>query len=144
MQIPEGFYFINRFNPVSNYYLSLGINYPNLSDKIKSKAKNLGGDIYIHGECVTIGCIPMTNDKIKEIYLYAIQARQNGQNNIPVYIFPFRFTENNISKAREQYKTNKTLFDFLGNLKTGYDKFNKNFEELKVIVSKENGNYSIQ
>jgi murein L,D-transpeptidase YafK len=81
-QIPEGFYFINRFNPVSNYYLSLGINYPNLSDKILSKAKNFGGDIYIHGECVTIGCLPMTNDKIKEIYLYAIQARQNGQAGI--------------------------------------------------------------
>ena len=28
-QVPEGFYYINVFNPKSNYYLSLGINYPN-------------------------------------------------------------------------------------------------------------------
>ena len=33
-QIPEGFYHINKFNPASNFYLSLGINYPNASDKI--------------------------------------------------------------------------------------------------------------
>ncbi|MDR0394713.1 MAG: L,D-transpeptidase family protein, partial [Tannerella sp.] len=70
-QVPEGFYHIDRFNPVSNFYLSLGINYPNRSDSRKSSAKRLGGDIFIHGSCVTIGCLPMTNDKIKEIYLYA-------------------------------------------------------------------------
>lgn len=34
-QVPEGFYYIDRFNPTSNYYLSLGLNYPNLSDKKK-------------------------------------------------------------------------------------------------------------
>ncbi len=144
MQIPEGFYTINSFNPASSYYLSLGINYPNLADKINSKAKNLGGDIYIHGECVTIGCLPMTNDKINELYIYALQARQNGQTDIPVYIFPFRFTENNALRIKEQYKSNRTLLDFWDNLKIGYDKFNKNFEELKVMVNKANGKYSIQ
>jgi murein L,D-transpeptidase YafK len=88
-QVPEGFYYIDRFNPSSNFYLSLGINYPNQSDIRKSKATRLGGDIFIHGSCVTIGCLPMTDDKIKEIYLYALHARNNGQKNIPVYIFPF-------------------------------------------------------
>src|SRR3954470_10227445 len=34
LQIPEGIYEINHFNPQSNFYLSLGINYPNDSDKI--------------------------------------------------------------------------------------------------------------
>ena len=28
-QVPEGFYYINEFNPNSSYYLSLGLNYPN-------------------------------------------------------------------------------------------------------------------
>jgi murein L,D-transpeptidase YafK len=144
MQIPEGFYEIDKFNPASTYYLSLGINYPNSSDKIISKRKNLGGDIYIHGECVTIGCIPMTNDKIKEIYVFALQARQNGQKNIPVYIFPFRFTESNTAKFKEEYKFNKVLLDFWDNLKAGYDKFYKNFEELKVRVNKGSGKYYIQ
>ena len=31
LQIPEGVYYINHFNPLSNYHLSLGLNYPNAS-----------------------------------------------------------------------------------------------------------------
>ena len=142
-QVPEGFYFIDRYNPASSYYLSLGLNYPNKSDKLKSTAGNLGGDIFIHGECVTIGCMPMTNDKIKEIYVYAIQAKQNGQPKIPVYIFPFKFTETNTSKYKAQYKDNKNLLDFWNNLKTGYDVFHKDLQELTVTVDKQ-GNYKFQ
>ena len=33
-QVPEGFYYINVFNPESDYHLSLGINYPNSSDRV--------------------------------------------------------------------------------------------------------------
>ncbi len=35
-QVPEGFYYINEFNPKSTYHLSLGINYPNASDRVLS------------------------------------------------------------------------------------------------------------
>ncbi|MGB4774711.1 MAG: L,D-transpeptidase family protein [Daejeonella sp.] len=140
-QVPEGFYYIDRFNPASSYYLSLGLSYPNAADKLRSKASNLGGDIFIHGECVTIGCMPMTNDKIKEIYIYAIEARKNGQLKIPVYIFPFRFTETNVSKFKKQYKSDSTLLNFWSNLKTGYDQFHSNLEEIKVTVNKNNGDY---
>lgn len=139
-QVPEGFYFIDRFNPSSSFYLSLGVNYPNKADRIKSKAKDLGGDIFIHGECVTIGCMPMTNDKIKEIYLYAIQARQNGQNQIPVYIYPFKMTDENFKKYEAKYKGDKPLIEFWTNLKIGYDKFFRDKTTLKVTVS-ENGDY---
>lgn len=139
-QVPEGFYHIDRFNPASNYYLSLGINYPNQSDKIKSTAPNLGGDIFIHGECVTIGCLPMTNDKIKEIYIYAIQAKQNGQLKIPVYIFPFRFTKENTLAFQNQYKSSEALLKFWNNLKSGYEKFHNDFQELKITINK-NGDY---
>ncbi|MBC7451384.1 MAG: hypothetical protein H7259_07840, partial [Cytophagales bacterium] len=31
-QVPEGVYYIDRFNPASNFHLSLGLNYPNTSD----------------------------------------------------------------------------------------------------------------
>ena len=58
-QVPEGFYYINEFNPNSNYHLHLGLNYPNASDKILSDSLRPGGDIYIHGSCVSIGCIPL-------------------------------------------------------------------------------------
>jgi murein L,D-transpeptidase YafK len=139
-QVPEGFYKIDRFNPTSNFYLSLGINYPNQSDRKKSNASNLGGDIFIHGSCVTIGCLPMTDDKIKEIYLYAIFARNNGQNAIPVYIFPFRMTDSNFQIFEKKYSKNQELIDFWTNLKSGYDKFILEKKSLNETVDKL-GNY---
>ncbi|MFI5221207.1 MAG: murein L,D-transpeptidase family protein [Bacteroidia bacterium] len=139
-QVPEGFYCIDRFNPSSSYYLSLRLNYPNQSDKIKSKATDLGGDIFIHGKCVTIGCMPMTNDKIEEIYLYALQARANGQMQIPVYVFPFRMTTENVLKFNSIYKTNSELLNFWKNLMIGYDRFMKDLRELKISVDKK-GDY---
>ena len=43
MQIPEGFYHIDRFNPTSYFFLSLGINYPNISDRKLSTSRDVGG-----------------------------------------------------------------------------------------------------
>ena len=83
----------------------------------------------------------MTDDKIKEIYIYAIQARQNGQLKIPVYIFPFKMTEPNIKKYLVSYKDNIELLKFWNNLKTGYDKFESDKKELKVTINN-NGDYS--
>jgi len=139
-QVPEGFYFIDRYNPTSTYHLSLGVSYPNQADRIKSSAKDLGGDIFIHGECVTIGCLPMTNDKIKEIYLLVIQARNTGQVKIPVYIFPFRMDEENTSAFFKKYKDYKTLIAFWTNLKEAYDLFQSKHQELKISVDQK-GDY---
>lgn len=138
LQVPEGFYYIDRFNPASSYYLSLGINYPNESDKKKSNASRLGGDIFIHGANVTIGCMPMTDDKIKEIYLYAVYAKDNGQNRIPVYIFPFQMTDNNFDYYKKHY--DESLIDFWSNIKKGYDIFQNYKKELKIKVDSK-GNY---
>jgi murein L,D-transpeptidase YafK len=138
-QVPEGFYKIDRYNPSSQFYLSLGLNYPNQSDKIVSKASDLGGDVFIHGECVTIGCMPMTNEKIKEIYLFAIQAHATGQT-IPVYVFPFKMDMINMENYTKKYLDNKPLVNFWRNLKEGYDLFQKNKAELKPTVDK-NGKY---
>ena len=90
-QVPEGFYYINEFNPKSNYYLSLGLNYPNASDRILSDSYQPGGDIYIHGSCVTVGCIPLTDNQIDELYILAAHAKDMGQDFIPVHIFPIRY-----------------------------------------------------
>lgn len=140
-QVPEGFYHIDRFNPTSQFYLSLGINYPNKSDRIKSTAKNPGGDIFIHGSCVTIGCMPLTDEKIKEVYLYAIHARQNGETKIPVYIFPFKMTDQNFNTYKTSYKSDPKLIGFWSNLKTGYDTFEKEQAALNYSIDAE-GNYT--
>jgi murein L,D-transpeptidase YafK len=122
-------------NPNSNFYLSLGLNYPNLSDQRQSKAEQLGGDIFIHGSCITIGCLPMTDSYIKEIYLLAVHARNNGQTKIPVYIFPFQMTGQKFANYKVKFKDNEALIAFWGNLKTGYDKFTKDLQALNIQVS---------
>jgi len=132
-QVPEGFYHIDRFNPQSSFYLSLGINYPNASDKILGD-QNPGGDIFIHGNCVSIGCTPITDDKIKEVYLLAIEAKNNGQNKIPVNIFPCRMNEENFNLLKSKHSENKTLVNFWNNIKKGYDFFELNKKLPKVCV----------
>ena len=74
LQVPEGFYHISKLNPYSRYYLSMEINYPNASDSVRGVRGHLGNEIYIHGSCLSSGCLAMTDDKIKELYVYCIEA----------------------------------------------------------------------
>lgn len=97
-QVPEGVYHLDRFNPYSNFHLSLGLNYPNAEDRQRAGRLDPGGDIFIHGSCVTIGCMPMTDPVIERIYLLAIWSRRNGQPKIPVYSFPFRMNDANLTR----------------------------------------------
>lgn len=142
-QVPEGFYYINEFKPNSNYHLSLGLNYPNPSDKIVSSDINPGGDIYIHGSCVTVGCIPIQDAQIEELYILAMIAKSNGQDFIPVHIFPVRF-DNTKSMAFFE-KTTKDQPDvqvFATKLKQVYDYFEKE-KKLPVISIDVKGGYEI-
>lgn len=141
LQIPEGIYTINHFNPLSNFYLSLGINYPNESDKILSDKKHPGGAIYIHGNCVTIGCIPITDDKIKELYVIAVEARNGGQDKIPVHIFPAKLEVGVVEALVTEYSGDVKTSSFWRNLKTIYDDFQSTKKLKKVNVSN-NGQYS--
>ncbi len=137
-QVPEGFYHINRFNPNSNFYLSLGLDYPNRSDRILAGKGNAGGDIFIHGNCVTIGCIPITDDKIKEVYLLAVEARNDGQEEIPVHIFPCKMDEEGMKYLQGK---DKGLQHFWKNLEEGYDRFEKGKKLPKIAIEK-NGDYN--
>lgn len=141
-QIPEGFYNIAVFNPESTYHLSLGIDYPNDSDRLLGNKNKLGGDIYIHGDCFTIGCIPITDPCIKELYVFAVEAKNNGQTNIPVHIFPTRLSFEFISNY--SYETYEGLDHtaFWTNLKLGYDYFEINKTLPKISVSS-SGSYII-
>lgn len=75
---PEGRYTIDRRNPNSNFYLSIGISYPNEQDIAEAEAlgQSPGGDIFIHGtprpfrgrEDWTVGCIAVSNAEMRQIY----------------------------------------------------------------------------
>jgi murein L,D-transpeptidase YafK len=122
MQVPEGFYLVSVFNPWSNFHLSLKIDYPNASDRILGDRLHPGGDIFIHGSCVTIGCIPLRDDPIEEIYLAAVDARASGQVRIPVHIFPGRMQP--LQPELERFaKSNTNLQAFWQNLQEGFTYF---------------------
>ncbi len=142
-QIPEGFYVIDKFNPLSGYHLSMRVSYPNQSDIILGVRGSLGGDIYIHGACKTVGCLPMTNEEIQNLYLLCMYARDRGQENIPVHIFPYDF-----SKGRPDYVLNQlteqnksTTLALWDNLETGFQFFEEQ-KQLPFVFVKEDGRYS--
>lgn len=140
-QVPEGFYYINEFNPRSNYYLSLGLNYPNASDRILSDSAHPGGDIYIHGSCVTVGCIPITDQQIDELYILAAHAKNAGQDFIPVHIFPIRYNnKRSVDYLSQLTKTDAGLKIFSERLESAYDHFEIT-RQLPVIMTNSKGDY---
>ena len=81
IQVPEGFYELDWFNPQSNFFLSLHISYPNSADWILVSHANPGGDIFLHGNCVTIGCIPITDLFEKDHRALRITVASDGRYN---------------------------------------------------------------
>ena len=90
---PEGVYYINRQNPNSQYHLSLGISYPDPTDKARAMmlGQQPGVDIMIHGRGPygnkqktrdwTAVCIAVNDDEIEEIFSMV-------RPGIPIVIYP--------------------------------------------------------
>ncbi len=142
-QVPEGFYYINELNPNSNYHLSLGLNYPNASDRILSDSLRPGGEIYIHGNCVSVGCIAINDQPIEELYVLTTWARTNGQDFIPVHVFPVKYDEkNSMNYLSGIAKDNAALRNFEASLKEAFDYF-KEKKQLPAILINKKGEYII-
>lgn len=133
-QVPEGFYHITDFNFYSKYRLGLGINYPNESDKILSNCKKIGGSIYIHGDCVSVGCVSMGKE-IDEIFDITIRAKLSGQKKIPVHIFPINYYDlNSLKFFEKKIKEKKYLSDFELNIFEGFIFFEENLRLPEISV----------
>ena len=87
-QVPEGFYNIEYLNPNSKYYLSMKIDYPNAADRrhahLEGRA-NPGGDIFIHGSNVSIGCLAIGDPAIEELFTLVGSI---GRKKVQVLIVP--------------------------------------------------------
>jgi murein L,D-transpeptidase YafK len=109
-QIPEGIYGIAYLNPNSKFHLSMKIDYPNSFDKKMAKREkrtNLGGDIMIHGKDRTIGCIPIGDKKIEELYFLAEKV---GIKNIKVILSPVDFRRMEVKIKNKKHPWLKTLY----------------------------------
>lgn len=90
-QVPEGIYRIEMLNPNSRFHLSLRLNYPNDFDRQQAKRDgrtNLGGDIMIHGNAVSIGCIAVGDEAAEDLF---VLAALTGLKNISVIVSPVDF-----------------------------------------------------
>ena len=147
LQIPEGFYYINEFNPNSDYHLSLGLNYPNFSDKIISDSLrpggDPGGDIFIHGNCVSVGCLAINDLPIEELYILSAYARSNGQDFIPVHVFPVKYNDSvSMVYLNKVTMDDKSLRKFENTLKKAFDYFEEK-KNLPIILVNKKGEYII-
>lgn len=77
LQIPEGHYQVSGLNPNSAFHLSMKLNYPNAFDRkvaATEQRTQLGGDIFIHGSHLTVGCIPIGDTGIEELFYFIAQV----------------------------------------------------------------------
>jgi hypothetical protein len=87
-QVPEGVYRIEGLNPNSSYHLSMKLDYPNAFDRAMARddgRTQLGGDIFIHGKAVSIGCIAVGDPAIEEIFTLVAKI---GKSAVTVIIAP--------------------------------------------------------
>lgn len=108
-QVPEGIYGIDYLNPNSLYHLSMRISYPNAGDRAQARREGrtgLGGDIMIHGNQVSIGCLAMGDEAAEDLF---VLAALTGKGNIRVILCPYDFRD----LSAEPEKTGNPFVDGL-------------------------------
>lgn len=136
MQVPEGYYTIQYYWSISNYHLEMKVGYPNVSDKVLGK-REPGGDIMIHGNCASIGCIAMGDERIEELWVMAT-AFHTDHRRVNVHIFPTRDM-----KAILEDKGYERHWGFWANIKEGLDQFEQS-QRLPAISVDWRGRYSFR
>jgi murein L,D-transpeptidase YafK len=127
-QAPEGFYSIRpeQMNPNSSFHLAFNLGYPNEYDRAHGRT---GAHLMVHGDCSSSGCYAMTDEQIQEIFALAREAFDGGQLAFQVQAFPFRMTNANMARHR-----NNPHLAFWRMLKEGSDHFEVTKLEPKIDV----------
>ncbi len=134
-QSPEGFYTITnrQLHYSGRWPRSLNIGFPNAFDRSLLRT---GSYILIHGGCSSVGCYAMTNPVIAEVFGLVRAALRAGQDHVPVHVFPFRMTQQNL----DRYKQSDWI-GFWRNLKAGYDSFERTKRPPRISVCR--GSYEV-
>lgn len=99
LQVPEGIYMLT-LEPNTPYHLALRLNYPNENDLARARADgraNPGGDILIHGNTGSIGCLAMGDEVSEELFVLANDAKDQ---NTKLVIAPVDFREQQQPQAQ--------------------------------------------
>jgi len=87
-QIPEGIYHLTSFNPYSAMHLSMMINYPNHFDRLHASLdgrSRLGGNIFIHGKAMSVGCLAVGDKAIEQLFYLTHEV---GLDHVKIIISP--------------------------------------------------------
>jgi murein L,D-transpeptidase YafK len=114
----------------------LCINYPNPADIARTRrlsGRSPGGEICIHGNCITAGCISFKNRVFMIAYYFATKHDTKRNGSLQVHIFPFRFSEELKKQYRDSYAGMKRneLLSFWNNIEQGYTLFEKTRRPLR-------------
>jgi murein L,D-transpeptidase YafK len=143
LQVPEGFYTIDLFNPRSTYHLSMRVSYPNESDRILGR-RPLGGAIMVHGNCVSIGCIAIEDDPIEELYVLTLDARAKMGRQVPIHIFPRRLDASGLAELAKLPHATEQLLAFWRGLEPGWRLFEESRRPPRVSVDPKTGAYRVR
>ena len=122
------------------------IRYPTPLDTCNTYAAGFtspGGAIFLHGNCVTAGCISFKNRDFLPVFAFARHHQSRKYGPVQIHIFPFRFDrvdEDKMMQYAKEYDHTQNfglqnLILFWKNLKLGYDLFNQEKNPLKIKLT---------
>lgn len=122
--------------------------YPNPLDAKRTKdakLKKTGGEICMHGNCVSAGCPSFKNRDFLSVFAFSRHHDAKRHGKLQLHLFPFRFDKVD-APARAalagayQYAGavgKERLLTFWQNLEEGFAAFNKSPNPLKIGVEKD-------
>ncbi|GAB0057615.1 hypothetical protein SIID45300_01947 [Candidatus Magnetaquicoccaceae bacterium FCR-1] len=119
-QIPEGVYRITFLNPNSAYHLSMKLDYPNAFDRAMADLERrgqLGGDIFIHGDSESVGCIALGDRAIEELFVLTAWA---GMENVQVIVAPYDLRRDKEIRAQDHIPWTRELYARLQDSLAGF------------------------
>lgn|GEM_PF-1089208 len=142
IDLEEDYHFITpQVGQGSSY--KLWLNYPNNFDRSRTKAihqnqVSTGGEICIHGNCVSAGCISFENNLYSAVFGFSQYHSHKKFGKPQIHIFPFRFQ----NEKQEDYLQDLTEIEkqeikqLWKMLEKGDSIFNKTKKPLKWKVNK--------
>ncbi len=112
------------------------IRYPSELDRCNTRIARFsdpGGAIFLHGNCVTAGCVSFRNRDFLPVFAFSRHHQSGRFGPVQVHLFPFRFDEHRSKPEREQLARAYRHHDVLGeeavlafwaNLEQGFERFN--------------------
>ena len=112
-QVPEGIYRAELLNANSRFHLSIRLDYPNEFDRrmaLLDQRTTLGGDIMIHGNQVSIGCLAMGDQAAEDLFILSAMV---SKERTRIVVSPTDFREHEAAPLPQAPGWTSQLYDGL-------------------------------